>query len=112
MRSVKLTIVLLLLAYTAIAQDSVMVSNQTFYLVQGRLVKSKAAQFDVNRTYGVVSIPQSLPIVSITTAPPQGYSYQQGKLPVFCAIEDRIWRRTGLDMRFKNNRKTDGKQVI
>jgi hypothetical protein len=101
MRLVKLTIVLLLFAYVAIAQDSVMVANQTFYLVHGRLVKSKAAHFDVNRTYGVVSIPQSLPVVSITTAPAQVYSYQQGKLPVFCAIEDRIWRRTGLDMRFR-----------
>lgn len=93
--------VLLLFAYVAVAQDSVTVDNRTFYFAQGRLVKSKIAQFEVNSTYRIVSVPQSLPIISITTLPLQVYSYQQGKLPVFCAIEDRIWRRTGLDMRFR-----------
>ncbi len=29
------------------------------------------------------------------------YSYNQGKLPLFCALEDRIWRRVGLGMQFR-----------
>lgn len=32
---------------------------------------------------------------------PAAYSYTQGKLPMFCALEDLIWRRTGLGMQFR-----------
>lgn len=32
---------------------------------------------------------------------PTTYTYTQGKLPLFCALEDRIWRRTGLPMQFR-----------
>lgn len=32
---------------------------------------------------------------------PERYNYSQGKLPMFCALEDRIWRRVGLGMQFR-----------
>ncbi len=32
---------------------------------------------------------------------PAVYSYRQGKLPLFCALEDRIWRSTGIGMQFR-----------
>ncbi len=101
MRTIKLTVVLLLACIAARAQDSVTVANHTYYFAKGRLVKSKAEQLKSAVTLRIVSIPQSTLNLSIKAVPPHVYSYQQGKLPMFCAIEDRIWRRIGLDMQFR-----------
>lgn len=29
------------------------------------------------------------------------YLYQQGKLPMFCAMEDRFWRKVGIGFQFR-----------
>jgi len=48
------------------------------------------------------SVPVAVPppLVSFVNQPPT-YAYSQGKLPLFCAFEDRIWRRTGVPMQFR-----------
>jgi hypothetical protein len=110
MRTIKLTVVLLLAFIAANAQDSVIVANHTYYFAKGRLVISTTAQLKSEVTLSIVSIPQSTLILSIKVVPPQVYTYRQSKLPIFCAIEDRIWRRTGLDMQFRITERPMGSQ--
>ena len=53
---------------------------------------------NVDRGNTPAALPQAL--VSFVNQPPI-YAFTQGKLPLFCALEDRIWRRTGVPIQFR-----------
>lgn len=94
-------LVLLMMGWAAPAQDTVGITHHTYMMAAGTLGQPTLEKHVCSFPFIPISVPFNPPLVSIKYEVPQTYTYHQGKLPVFCALEDRIWRRTNLGMQFR-----------
>ncbi len=97
MQVVIIGLLLVLLQLGAAAQDSIPLNplsnmnKQSVLLFPGEVTLVKPTVTNLLLTPSTVPLNFTAPC----------YAYNQGKLPFFCAFEDRIWRRTGLPVQFR-----------